>query len=163
MTQNSDQSTGYLNLTNQAFATVLEAQSAWTARMLRYAQATLDVTAKPYGLATNPAAVLNENVQRATVLVELGKEEIRANGSAAAELGDKLSSHANSWQETAAQGAEELQKMFLSGLDALKERTEQQTDRFTQSQPASPNGVAGTGAKPRQRTAPRPRKRSRRA
>ncbi len=163
MTQKFDESTGYLNLTNQAFTTVLEAQSAWTARMLRYAKASFDVVAKPYGLATNPAAVMTDNVQRATSLVELSKEEMRANGTAAAELGDKLIDHANTWQETVAQGAEELQKIFLSNLDALKERTEQHSDRFAQPQAASRNGAAASSAHRQQRTAATSRKRSRKA
>ncbi|MDQ6931648.1 MAG: hypothetical protein M3160_00570 [Candidatus Eremiobacteraeota bacterium] len=163
MTPKSDQTTGYLNLTNEALTTVLEAQSAWTARLLRYAKASFDVVAKPYGLATTPAACVSENMERANSLIELSKEEMRATGNAAVQLGDKLIDHANTWQETAAEGAEELQKTLVSNLDALKERTEQHVDRFSKPHAASTNGATGSTAHARQRPASARRKNSRKS
>ncbi len=161
MTPKSDQTTGYLNMTNEALTTVLEAQSAWTARLLRYAKASFDVIGKPYGLAANPAAFLNEHVDRANSLVELSKEEMRATGSAAVQLGNKLIDHANTWQETATQGAEELQKTFVSNLDAVKERTEMQVDRFSKPFGTSANGAATPAKRAPQNTAPARGKKSR--
>jgi len=163
MAQTFDRSTDYLNLTNEALTTLLEAQSAWTTRALRYAKASFDIVTKPYAMAANPAAVINENVERANSLVALSKEEMRASGSAVVELGDKLIEHTNTWQETVAQGADEIHKALLSNLDAIKERTEQQADRFSQGQATSRNGATASSVHGRAHTAAARRKHSRKA
>ncbi|MDQ6826103.1 MAG: hypothetical protein M3Z14_02745 [Candidatus Eremiobacteraeota bacterium] len=155
MTEKPEQIAGYLDLTNNTLSTFLDAHSAWATRLLRYAKASFDIVAKPYGLTTTPAALMNENLERTNSLVELSKEQIQSTGTAVVELGDKLVNQANTWQETAQHGADELQKVLVANLDLVKERTEAQMDRFAKPQaPASRN----TSSSHRRTTPTRPKK-----
>ncbi len=141
MTDKPDQTAGYLDLANQTFKTYLDAQSAWITRTLRYGKTGFEVVAKPYGFPTTPAALSNETLERVNSLVELRNEHVLATANTAVELGHKLADLAHAWQETVAQGAEELNKAFLSNLDAMKERTEQRIGEFAKMQTASGTGT----------------------
>jgi prefoldin subunit 5 len=125
-----EKTTGYVELSSQAYGLAVDAIASSNQRLLDYWRSVWDITSRPYA-STDVDAVVREGFDRATKVLSLTIEELHAQQQKAQELIEKVAAQGSAVQDSALATVRELLNTSISNLNYVKESTTQQLDGLT--------------------------------
>ncbi len=122
--QMKDETSSYVDLSNQTYALFVDAMASANKRTLEYAKSVWEITSRPYASTAVETAV-RENFDRANQLVSLTINELQTSGQQSAEFSEKLVSHGAKVQESLVASAKGLVDTGITNLNQAKEHASQ--------------------------------------
>lgn len=125
--QNQEMTSSYVELTSQGYGLCVDAVASANQRALDYAKSLFEIAARPYASMT-PAAVAQENFNRANQMVSLSVSELQTSGQKTAEFAEKAVTHGAKLQETYVAAVRGLVNSGISNMNFVKETADRQID-----------------------------------
>jgi len=122
-----EKTTGYAELTTEAYTMFVDAFASANQRALDYSKSLWQILSRPY-TATAIEAALRENVDRSNQIFSLTIDELQANGQKTAEFAEKLVAHSAKLQDTYVQSLRGAIDTGVSNLKYMKDVAEKQID-----------------------------------
>ena len=117
-TQNT--TAGYVTLTNEVYALLVDAFGSADTRALNYWKSVWDITSRPYSPVTIDS-VVRTNLERANQLTTLTIDELRSAGRESAEFAEKLLAKGTKVQDTALGSFRGMIDTYAANLNYVKE------------------------------------------
>ncbi|MDQ2908174.1 MAG: hypothetical protein M3R44_02360 [Candidatus Eremiobacteraeota bacterium] len=117
----------YVELSSQAYGLIVDAVASANQRALDYAKSLFEIAARPYASMT-PAAVAQENFDRAHQIVARTVGEFQTTGQKSAEFAEKAATHGAKLQETYVAAMRGVVNSGISNMNFVKETTDRQMD-----------------------------------
>lgn len=127
MVTSKEKTTGYAELTTEAYTMFVDAFASANQRALDYSKSLWQILSRPY-TATAIEAALRENVDRSNQIFSLTIDELQANGQKTAEFAEKLVAHSAKLQDTYVQSLRGAIDTGVSNLKYMKDVAEKQID-----------------------------------
>jgi len=123
----NEKTSGYAELTTEAYTMFVDAFASANQRALDYSKSLWQILSRPY-TATALEAALRENADRTNQIFSLTIDELQTNGQKTAELAEKIVAHSAKLQETYVQSLRGAIDTGVSNLKYIKDVAEKQID-----------------------------------
>jgi hypothetical protein len=130
MKNDKEMTASYVELSNQAYALVVDAFATANQRVLAYTKSVWEISSRPYA-STALETTVRENFDRTNQIVALTISELQTTGNNAAEFAEKAFAHSAKLQETLVQSTRGLVDTGISNMNYAKDTAAKSFDDIT--------------------------------